>query len=74
MNSLGPIGLASSDPYTDDVSDRILDGVAAWGDLDTIAERVGEYRAAGADQVVIRTMSADDAQAWRTRLAEALID
>jgi len=65
-------GFSESD--IDDVSDRILDGVAAWGDLDTIAERVGEYRAAGADQVVIRIMGADDEQAWRTRLAEALID
>jgi probable F420-dependent oxidoreductase len=65
-------GFSESD--IDGVSDRILDGVAAWGDLDVIAKRVGEYRAAGADQVVIRILGADDDVAWRTRLAEALID
>ena len=35
--------------------------------------RVAEYRAAGADQVVIRLLGADDEQAWQRRLAEALI-
>jgi len=65
-------GFSESD--IDDVSDLMLDGVAAWGDLDAIATRVGEYRAAGADQVVIRILGADDDEGWRTRLAEALID
>jgi probable F420-dependent oxidoreductase len=65
-------GFSESD--IDDVSDRLLDGVAAWGDLDAIAKRVGEYRSAGADQVVLRIVGADDEQAWRARLAEALIN
>jgi probable F420-dependent oxidoreductase len=65
-------GFSESD--IDDVSDRMVDGVAAWGDIDTIAKRVGEYREAGADQVVIRILGADDDKAWQTRLAEALID
>jgi hypothetical protein len=45
----------------------------AWGDLDTIAARVAEYRAAGADQVVLRILGVDDLVTWRARLAEALI-
>jgi probable F420-dependent oxidoreductase len=36
------------------LSDRLVDGVTVWGDADTIARRIGEYRAAGADQVVVR--------------------
>jgi probable F420-dependent oxidoreductase len=64
-------GFSQSD--IDDVSDRLLDGITAWGDLDSIAARVAEYRAAGADQVVVRLLAADDDQAWQGRLAEALI-
>ncbi len=64
-------GFSESD--IDDVSRRLLDGVTAWGDLDAIAARVGEYRAAGADQVVLRILGADDEQRWRAVLAEALI-
>ena len=62
-----------SEPDIDEVSDRLLDGITAWGDLDSIAARVAEYLAAGADQVVLRILGADDEQAWQARLAGALI-
>jgi hypothetical protein len=65
-------GFSESD--IDDVSDPLLDGLVAWGDLDTIAARVAEFRAAGADQVVLRILGVDDMTTWRARLAEALID
>jgi probable F420-dependent oxidoreductase len=65
-------GFSESD--IDDVSDQLLDGITASGELDSIAARVGEYRAAGADQVVIRLLGADDEQVWQRRLAEALIE
>jgi hypothetical protein len=55
------------------LSDRLLDGITAWGELDSIVARVAEYRAAGADQVVLRVLGADDERAWQARLAEALI-
>jgi hypothetical protein len=61
-----------SDSDIANVSDWLLDGIATWGDLDSIAARVAEYRAAGADQVVLRLLGADDEQAWEGRLAEAL--
>jgi probable F420-dependent oxidoreductase len=64
-------GFSESD--INDVSDRLLDGITAWGELDMIAARVAEYRAAGADQVVLRILGADDDRAWQARLAEALI-
>ncbi|MCU1682639.1 MAG: hypothetical protein JWQ81_3378 [Amycolatopsis sp.] len=35
------------------LSDRLVDGVTVWGDLDTVIRRLSEYRAAGADQVVV---------------------
>lgn len=57
----------------DSVSDRLLDGIAAWGDTAAIADRIAEYRAAGADQVVLRMLGVDDAlPAWRERLAKIL--
>jgi len=62
-----------SEPDIDDVSDRLLDGITAWGELGSIAARVTEYRRAGADQVVLRILGADDVQAWQVRLAGALI-
>lgn len=65
------LGFTTTD--IDGVSDRLLDGVAATGDLESIAARVAEYHAAGADQVVLRILGVEDRQAWRTRLAEALI-
>ena len=64
-------GFSESD--IDDVSDRLLDGITAWGELDAITARVAEYRAAGADQVVLRILGADDERAWQARFAEALI-
>jgi len=64
-------GFSESD--IDDVSERLLDGITAWGDLDAITSRVAEYRAAGADQVVLRILGADVEQAWQARLAGALI-
>jgi probable F420-dependent oxidoreductase len=62
-----------SEADIDDVSDRLLDGIAAWGDLAVIAARVAEFRVAGADQVVLRILGVDDLVTWRARLAEALI-
>lgn len=57
----------------DRVSDRLLDGITAWGDYARIAARVGEYRAAGADQVVLRIQGADNIDAARAELARRLI-
>lgn len=57
----------------DGVSDRLLDGITAWGESSAIAARIAEYHAAGADQVVLRIVGADDVAAARTQLAEALL-
>jgi probable F420-dependent oxidoreductase len=57
-------------------SDRLIDAVTAWGDVEAIAARVRDLRAAGADQVALNVISdAGDAPplpVWR-QLADALI-
>src|SRR5438270_5322762 len=66
--------------FTDDdiehSSDRLIDAVTAWGDVDAIAGRVRDLQSAGADQVALNVIAdADDAPplaVWR-QLADALI-
>jgi probable F420-dependent oxidoreductase len=41
-------------------SDRLVDAVVAWGDIDAVATRVREYLAAGADHVCIQVLSTLD--------------
>ncbi|WP_239154019.1 TIGR03620 family F420-dependent LLM class oxidoreductase [Amycolatopsis sp. FDAARGOS 1241] len=45
------MGFTAAD--TADLSDRLIDGVTAHGDFDTVVARLREYRSAGADQVVV---------------------
>lgn len=52
------------------LSDRLVDGVTVWGDLDTIVRRLTEYRTAGADQIVVQLERLP--REWWGRLAEAL--
>lgn len=59
------------------LSDRLVDALVAWGDLDTVAERVSAHLTAGADHVavtVLRTPGSDGLpnEQWR-QLANALI-
>ena len=66
--------LGFSDADIDNVSDRLLDGIVAWGDEKAIASRIADYRSAGADQVVLRILDVDDnVTATRDRLAKALL-
>jgi probable F420-dependent oxidoreductase len=55
-------------------SDRLVDALVAWGDLDAIRARVDEHREAGADQVLIQAITGSDGpprDTWR-QLAPAL--
>jgi probable F420-dependent oxidoreductase len=75
LNNLRRIGFTDDD-FADGGSDRLLDGVVAWGDEAAIARRVREHVDAGADHVCIQVISAAGMQslpldAWRT-LAPAL--
>jgi probable F420-dependent oxidoreductase len=53
-----------------ELSDRLVDGVTIWGDLDAIVRRIGEYHAAGADQVVVQLGRLS--REWWARIAEAV--
>ena len=71
-SNLERLGFSGAD--IDGISDRLLDGITAWGDHDTIAARVAEYHAAGADQVVLRILDVDgDLPARREQLARVLL-
>jgi probable F420-dependent oxidoreductase len=63
--------------YTDDdiseLSDRLIDGVVAWGDAAAIAERVAEHRRAGADHVAVMLVNTDEARDGWGSLAHALL-
>ena len=56
--------------FTDDdvasLSDRLVDALVAWGDVDAIAARVAEHRSAGADHVCLQALQAPGAPTPRT--------
>lgn len=74
-NNLARFGFDESD-WTDGGSDRLVDAIVAWGDESTIATRVAEHHAAGADHVCVQVLTDDRARMpeaeWR-RLAPALL-
>lgn len=43
----------------DTVSDRLVDALIAWGDIDAIGRRVEEHYAAGADHVALQVVTAN---------------
>lgn len=43
-------------------SDRLVDAIVAWGDIDTIRERVKAHHDAGADHVCLQALTADMAE------------
>ena len=73
-NNLREFGYGDGD-FADRGSDRLVDAIVAWGDIDTIATRVKAMRDAGADHVCIQVIRADDdvpRADWR-ELAPALV-
>lgn len=55
-------------------SDRLFDGIIAWGDEEAVMRRVAEHRSAGADHVCVQVLTADPSalprEQWR-RIAAA---
>jgi probable F420-dependent oxidoreductase len=73
VNNLRRLGFEDAD-FEDGGSDRLVDGLVAWGDEGAIAERVREHHEAGADQVLIQVLTSGDdlpREQWR-RLAPAV--
>jgi probable F420-dependent oxidoreductase len=73
-NNLRLFGFDDAD-FAEGGSDRLVDAIVAWGELDAITARVTAMRDAGADHVCIQVVRPDDQfprEEWR-RLAPALI-
>jgi probable F420-dependent oxidoreductase len=65
----------SSDDLDHGGSDRLVDALVVWGDLDAVARRVTEHQDAGADHVCLQVLVPErrlPRAEWR-RLAEALL-
>jgi probable F420-dependent oxidoreductase len=75
-NNLLRLGFDESD-FKDGGSNRLIDAIIAWGDLDAIRSRIREHHAAGADHVCIQVLTADPKglpmREWR-ELAPALLN
>jgi probable F420-dependent oxidoreductase len=73
-NNLRRLGYTDDD-LDGDISDRLVDAVIAWGDVETVAVRVRAHHDAGADHVAVQVLPFDDIDAvmrdYRL-LAEAL--
>ncbi len=73
-NNLREFGYGDDD-FADRGSDRLVDAIVAWGDIDTVAARVEAMRDAGADHVCVQVIRPDDELPrtdWR-ELAPALV-
>jgi probable F420-dependent oxidoreductase len=73
-NNLRRLGFTDDD-FAGDLSDRLVDAVVAWGDLDAIRTRVQEHNDAGADHVALQVLPFDDLDTLRAQwrdLADAL--
>lgn len=75
FNNLRRLGFTEDD-WSDGGSDRLVDAIVAWGTEETIAARVAEHHAAGADHVCVQVLKADprvSPVAEFTRLAPVLL-
>ena len=69
------IRMGYSEEEVTNASDRVVDAIVAWGDLDTIANRVKAHQDAGASHVCVQVLEAGSdlpTNAWR-ELASALL-
>jgi probable F420-dependent oxidoreductase len=73
-NNLRRLGFTDAD-LAGDGSDRLIDAVVAWGDLETVLARVAEHHEAGADHVAVQVLTDNPGELPRAqwaRLAEAI--
>lgn len=74
QNNLRRLGFGDDD-FDDGGSDRLVDAIVAWGNLDQVVARVGAHFDAGADHVCIQALEEDPRAvpeaAWR-ELAPAM--
>jgi probable F420-dependent oxidoreductase len=61
-NNFREMGFGDPD-FADGGSDRLVDALVAWGDVNTVAARVRQHHTAGADHVAIQAITSDPARA-----------
>lgn len=75
-NNLRRLGFDDAD-FEHEGSDRLVDAIVAWGDIETVTRRVEEHWTAGADHVCLQVISEDlralPVAVWR-ELAQALCE
>jgi probable F420-dependent oxidoreductase len=75
VNNLRRLGFGDED-FADGGSDRLIDGLVAWGSADQVAARVREFHDAGADHVCVQVLvergSSAPVEQWR-ELAGTLV-
>ena len=75
VSNLRKFGFDDED-FTDGGSDRLVDSVVAWGDVDDVAARIAAHHAAGADHVCVQVLTEGSGsvsrEEWR-HLAAALL-
>jgi probable F420-dependent oxidoreductase len=64
-NNFLRLGFQESD-FSNGGSDRLIDALIAWGDLNTVLNRLKEHQAAGADHVCIQVLT-DDSKTFPLR-------
>lgn len=75
-NNLRRLGWEDED-LADGGSDRLIDAIVAWGDVDAIVARVRAHHESGADQVCLQVLTdqpADPALGAHAELAAALLE
>ncbi len=72
QNNLREIGFEDSDWQDGKASDRLIDALVAWGDVDTIRERIEAHWSAGADHVSIQPFRPDGAPGPDMKALEVL--
>ncbi len=60
-NNLRRLGFTDAD-LAGSGSDRLVDAVVAWGDLDTVLGRIAEHQQAGADHVAVQVLTSTPTQ------------
>lgn len=50
----------TDEDFADRGSDRLIDALVAWGDVESIAARIAEHHASGADHICVQVLGEDD--------------
>jgi hypothetical protein len=65
------VRMGFTDDDIDGLSDTLVDQLVIWGGADAIAARIGQYRRAGADHIVLHVLN-EDAQPGPIEVARQL--